>query len=312
MEDPAHREPLATALRARMVDGPDHLAERVETVEQWVKPLAEQERRIEKLKKIGKAVASVPRDKFPEKARPWLDRLFSDESLKPITLDNLPPALKASFTEVNGRTDRVLLLFPSLKINYNDSRNVLTFVDELQKVDRPNDAVIGGGFLFMAEIIRLVHHEGPQIILVVALLVALVLSPLLVRRPLRIPLVVGTVGVVALLAQANLLAVGVQLNMLDFAALPITIGIGSDYVVNLLGAMDAFKTDARRACAQMGGAIFLCSLTTTIGYASLLMAQSGALRSFGWAAICGEVMAVAAVLLVLPVLMARRIEPTPS
>ena len=41
-----------------------------------------------------------------------------------------------------------------------------------------------------------------------------------------------------------------------------------------------------------------------IGYASLLVAQSGALRTFGWAAVLGEVMAVAAVLLVLPVLLA--------
>ena len=42
-----------------------------------------------------------------------------------------------------------------------------------------------------------------------------------------------------------MLALGVQLNMLNFAAVPITIGIGADYVVNLLGAMDAFK----RQCA---------------------------------------------------------------
>ncbi|MBS1153349.1 MAG: superfamily protein [Myxococcaceae bacterium] len=310
VEDPADREPLAEGLRKQMVEGPaGRLAERVETVDQWVKPLAEQQRRIEKLKKLAKVVQAVPREQIPEKARPWLDRLFAPESLVPVTVADLPGALKANFTEVDGRTDRVVLLFPSLKINYNDSRNVLTFVDELQKVKRPDDAVIGGGFLFMAEIIRLVHEEGPRIIFVVALLVALVLSPLLIRKPLRILLVVGTVGVVALLAQANLLAVGVQLNMLDFAALPITIGIGSDYVVNLLGAMDAYQTDARRACARMGGAIFLCSLTTTIGYASLLMAQSGALRSFGWAAICGEVMAAAAVLLVLPVLLGRRLDP---
>lgn len=307
VDEPSQREPLAADLRRRFVDTPEKLAERVETIEQWVKPKAEQERRIAKLEKISRLVSSVPRNKIPEKVRPWLDRLFSEASLTPMTPDQLPGVLKASLSEVDGRTDRVVLVYPSLKIDYNDSRNVLHFVDELAKVERPPGAVIGGGFLFMAEIIRLVHDEGPRIIFTVALLVALVLAPLLITKPLRILLVVGTVGIVAVLAQANLLAVGVQLNMLDFAALPITIGIGSDYVVNLLGAMDALKTDARRACAKMGGAIFLCSLTTTIGYASLLMAQSGALRSFGWAAICGEVMAVAAVLLVLPVLMAPRI-----
>lgn len=307
VDDPAHRQPLAEQLGKRLVETPDRLAERVETIDQWIRPVEEQERRLAKARKLKKVIDAIAPEKIPEKARPWLQRAFKESSLRVITEADLPAALKMNFTEKNGRTDRVVLLFPSLKIDYNDSRNVLKFVDALATVERPGDAVIGGGFLFMAEIIRLVADEGPKIILVVSLLVALILSPMLIRRPARIVLVVGTVGAVAFLAQANLLAVGVQLNMLDFAALPITIGVGSDYVVNLLGAMDALKTDARRACAQMGGAIFLCSLTTAIGYGSLLFAQSGALRSFGWAAICGEIMAVAAVLLVLPVLMAPRV-----
>ena len=149
-----------------------------------------------------------------------------------------------------------------------------------------------------------VPHDG-------GLLVALVLVPIFWRRPLRIVLVVGTVAVVAVLAQAVMFAAGVRLNMLNFAAVPITIGVGADYVVNLLGAMEAYGTNARRACARMGGAILLCSLTTIVGYLSLLLAHSGALRSFGWAAVLGEVMAVTTVLVVLPVLMPKR-EPAPG
>jgi predicted RND superfamily exporter protein len=105
---------------------------------------------------------------------------------------------------------------------------------------------------------------------------------------------------VAVLAQTIMLALGVKINMLNFAAVPLTIGVGADYVLNLFGAMDSLKVDARRACARMGGAILLCSLTTIVGYASLLVAQSGALRTFGWAAVLGELMAVVTVLLVLP------------
>jgi predicted RND superfamily exporter protein len=141
----------------------------------------------------------------------------------------------------------------------------------------------------------------------VCLLVALVLLPFFRRRPLRIVLVVATVTAVGVAAQAMMFAVGVQLNMINFAAVPITIGVGADYALNLLGAMDAFSVDARRACARMGGAILLCSLTTVVGYASLLLAQSGALRTFGWAAVLGEVMAVTTVLFALPVLLARRL-----
>src|SRR5205807_847357 len=119
--------------------------------------------------------------------------------------------------------------------------------------------------------------------------------PVFYRKPLRILIAVSTVAMVAIVAQANMLAGGVRINMLSFAAMPITIGVGADYVVNLIGAMDALKVDARRACARMGGAIFLCSATTIIGYASLLVAESGALRTFGWAAVLGEIMAVTTV-----------------
>jgi hypothetical protein len=62
----------------------------------------------------------------------------------------------------------------------------------------------------------------------------------------------------------------------------------------------------------MGGAILLCSLTTIVGYASLLVAQSGALRTFGWAAVLGEVMAVVTVLLVLPAVLPAHDPPEAS
>jgi predicted RND superfamily exporter protein len=229
-----------------------------------------------------------------------------------LTAADVPASLKQNFGEVSGRNDRVILIYPSLKINYNDGRNIIRFADQLATTPKPSGEVVGGSFLFMAEIIRLVRDEAPHVVLVVCLLVALVLVPIFRARPLRIPLVVLTVAAVAVSAQSVMLALGVQLNMLNFAAVPITIGVGADYVVNLLGAMDAFQVDARRACARMGGAIFLCSLTTVVGYVSLLIAQSGALRTFGWAAVLGEVMAVTVVLIVLPTLWARRLrEPAP-
>jgi predicted RND superfamily exporter protein len=104
-----------------------------------------------------------------------------------------------------------------------------------------------------------------------------------------------------------MIGLGVRLNILNFAALPITVGVGADYAVNLLGAMDAYDTDAKGACIRMGGAILLCSLTTVVGYFSLVIAQSGALRTFGWAAVLGEIMASATVLLILPSLFSNQV-----
>jgi predicted exporter len=309
VDDPANREATATALRSVLLKGSPSVAQRVDTIDMYVPVLAKQEERLARSRKIAASIAKIPREEIPEKARPFVDSWFANNNLKPITVADVPQPLKQNFIEKEaGRTDRVVLVFPNLAINYNDGRNIIHFADVLHSAPMPADATVGGSFLFMAEIIKLVTSEAPHVVLVVCLLVAAVLIPFFLKRPLRIFLVVGTVAIVAVTAQAVMLALGVKLNMLNFAAVPITIGIGADYVVNLIGVMDAFAVDARRACVKMGGAIFLCSLTTIVGYLSLVMAQSGALRTFGWAAVLGEVMAVAVVLLVLPVLMPSRPE----
>ena len=302
---PESREVAATELRRVLTQGTPQVAERVETMAAYLPTAAEQQQRLDRLRHIAQSLKKVPREQIPPRARPYLDAWLTPENMRVLTAADVPTSFKDGYSEVDGHSDRVILVYPSLKVNYNDGHNIIKFADQLNTAKLPQGTVVGGAFLFMAEIIRLVRDEAPRVVLVVCLLVALVLVPIFRRQPLRIPLVVVSVGAVAVSAQAVMLALGVQLNMLNFAAVPITIGVGADYAVNLLGAMDAFGANARQACARMGGAIFLCSLTTVVGYASLLVAQSGALRTFGWAAVLGEVMAVMVVLLVLPTLMAR-------
>ncbi len=304
--------PVASALTRALVDGPDAVAERVQTIADFVPPKADQLERLarlqglaEKLPKLKK-LAEKKGAQVPEAAWRFIDLWLAPAQLAPIALDEVPASLRQSLTESSGAVDHVVLLYPSLKIDFDDGRNIIRFADRLNAAKLPQGTVAGGAFLFMAEVTRVVRDEVPKVVVTVSALVALVLLPIFARRTRRIPVTVATVASVALLAQALMLALGVRLNMLNFAAIPITIGVGADYVVNLFGAMDAYRSDARRACARMGGAILMCSLTTVIGYLSLVVAQSGALRSFGWAAVAGELMAVATVLLVLPVALPRK------
>jgi predicted RND superfamily exporter protein len=65
-----------------------------------------------------------------------------------------------------------------------------------------------------------------------------------------------------------------------------------------------YRADGRgsivHAVATTGSAVALCSLTTIIGYGSLLAADTQALRSFGIAAVLGELACLATALLLLP------------
>ena len=58
--------------------------------------------------------------------------------------------------------------------------------------------------------------------------------------------------------------------------------------------------DVTLAVRRSGGAVALCSFTTTVGYGSLLFADNQALQSFGRLAMSGELLAILAAMLVLP------------
>ncbi len=94
-----------------------------------------------------------------------------------------------------------------------------------------------------------------------------------------------------------------RLNFLSAVAVPITIGIGVDYPLNVIARVRqelAAGGDVRSALRQTGAAVALCSATTVIGYLVLLGSDTGAIRSFGLAAVLGEVACLLAALLIGP------------
>ena len=63
---------------------------------------------------------------------------------------------------------------------------------------------------------------------------------------------------------------------------------------------------APAALAGSGGAVALCSLTTILGYAALLMADNRAIFSFGLTAVLGEITCLSAALVALPAVLIAR------
>jgi uncharacterized protein len=306
-DDATEREAAAASLRRVFAERDPGGIQSVDTIERFVPVLAEQRARLQDLARLASTVRRIPEADIPERLRPHVRDWFAPASLEPITLKEVPEGLVSAFREVSGRVDRVALVYPSIHVNYNDGRNLARFADVVRAAELPPSVIVGGGFLFMADILRLVRDQALHVVLVVAALVCLLLLIIFAKQPTRALVSLVTMLVAAFCSQAVVLALGIKINLLNFAALPITIGVGADYVVNLLGAMSSLRVDARTACVRMGGAILLCSLTTAIGYLSLVLAKSGALRSFGWAAVVGEVVASLAVLLVLPVALGTRL-----
>ena len=117
------------------------------------------------------------------------------------------------------------------------------------------------------------------------------------------PLCLGVLWMFGALGLFNL-----QFNFVNFSVLPITFGIGVDYAVNLYERARHIGPDEtiENALASSGGAIALCSATTVIGYATLLVADNQAIQSFGLTAAIGEVTCLSAALFALPAILALR------
>jgi predicted RND superfamily exporter protein len=109
----------------------------------------------------------------------------------------------------------------------------------------------------------------------------------------------------SLLMVAVCAILGVKVNFLDFVALPITLGLGIDYAINIAHRHDSGEvSDPIETLRTSGSAVFVCSLTTIIGYGSLLISDNLAIRGFGVASLIGEVACVLSALVAVPAILA--------
>jgi predicted RND superfamily exporter protein len=99
-----------------------------------------------------------------------------------------------------------------------------------------------------------------------------------------------------------------KVNFLDFVALPITLGIGVDYAINIAHRHEE-EPDPIVTLRTSGSAVFVCSLTTMIGYGSLLISENLAIRGFGQASLIGEIACVTTALVLVPAMLALRSKP---
>jgi uncharacterized protein len=214
---------------------------------------------------------------------------------------------------VDGTLGRVALIYPVRVWANWDGHALIRMSDTFQDVQLPNGELVSaaGNSSMFAAMLRSITQDGPLATEVAFAGVALLVAILF--RKLRSTLLVLTSLLTGMLWMGGAGgALGLRLNFLNFVALPITLGIGVDYAVNIFARLMAEPEGGRaRALAETGSAVALCSTTTIIGYSSLFMASNGALRSFGKLADLGEVGCLLAALLFIPSITIRtRTMPT--
>jgi len=223
--------------------------------------------------------------------------------LRPIGDADLPEQMAWPFTEKDGMRGRLILADAAERYDTWLGHNLLEFTARVEALDLGPGVILGGANFVFADVIRSMEGDGPKST-IIALVGALLVIVMLVGfgRHALITMVCMTSGALLMLAGAWL--IGLRVNFLDFVALPITIGIGIDYAVNIVArARRDGPGSARHALATTGGAVALCSFTTMVGYGSLILSANQGIRSFGTAAILGELTCISAALVLAPTLL---------
>ena len=226
-------------------------------------------------------------------------------AIAPIAMADLPEGIARPFIDHEGQRGRIVYIVPTAGESVYNARYLERWADAFRETHLPNgDVFYGSGDpVIFADVLQSIRADAPKAILlsVVGTLAVIFFA----FRGSRSGLLTLSVLIVGLSWLVTFLSVqGIKLNFLNFVALPISVGVGADYALNIMKRRE-LTDDASlsKALVETGGAVVLCSLTTTLGYVALMFSMNGATQSFGLAAAAGEVATVLAAVLFLPAIL---------
>jgi uncharacterized membrane protein YdfJ with MMPL/SSD domain len=235
--------------------------------------------------------------------RDWkhIREVLPPADLVPYGAGDVPASVADRFTDANG-VRGALVYIESDPGAADDLRSLVRYADAFRETRLPTGKVVrgSGNAVILADMLRAVVRDVPRAIsLSLALTLVMVLAAFR-RGPylaaVLFALAVGCGGVASFLYFAD-----IKLNFLNFAALPITFGIGVDYAVNVAQRYEADRGKSILGVLRTsGGAVVLCSLTTMLGYLALVGSHNAAIRGLGAIAAVGELSCLLAAVLVMP------------
>jgi predicted RND superfamily exporter protein len=269
----------------------------------------DQPAKVAEVELIRKKLTPNVRRHLSDADRERLDTMLGTGPPPAIVEREIPDVLAAGLRERDLSAGKAVLVYPNPAGSWWRGETIHAFVAGLRDVAEAPVAMggraarVAGGPALSADIITSMERDGPlSSLLAFVGVVATVL--LLFRWGLATPFVLGSlvVGVLWLLASTMLL--GIKINFINFIAFPITFGIGVDYAVNVMARyLRDGGRDVGAAVRGTGGAVGLCSLTTIVGYSSLLVAQNVGLFLFGLLAVLGEIACLTTAVVVLPAVL---------
>jgi len=294
-----------TQLRDR--GGAGALLARVTTARDLVRP--DQAESLAEARRLREVLTPRLLAQLPPEARARVERATSEEGLSAFGFEEIPSLFTLGMKETSGQVDRTVLVYPRLTTATWDASRITRYTEDIRRVvaeEAGPDGVFVSPLALSSDIASVMRRDGPRAT-ALSLFTVLVIT-LFSFRSLRLSLWAIASLLAGVLLMAGLAAaLRMKLNFSNFVALPITFGIAAEYSINVLRRLlEDGGADPTSALRATGGAVALCSITTIIGFGSLLVAEQQALFSFGVLAVSGEVTCLLTALVLLPALVLRR------
>ncbi|MCB0308290.1 MAG: MMPL family transporter [Bdellovibrionales bacterium] len=218
-----------------------------------------------------------------------------------LILQDLPSRLLEPFTEKSGEIGKLVFVSPKKGNILSNKESLEQFSNEVGTIELSSGKkfMAAGEALILADLLRFLDEEGPGIIVFAFLIVVAIIAISLRRWSASWPVITGLfAGFVLLMGILSIFSV--KINFFNFVALPLALGISIDYATNMSEHLRKFGF---AEFCQGAESAWACSMTTMIGYGSLLFAHNLAVQSFGQVALSAEVSALFVSILLIPALI---------
>lgn len=295
-------KPLVAELERRRESAPENLKPFAQIVSVYSILPQDQDEKIALLTEIRDRVDRAhKRDLIPAKDYAEIERNLPAQ-LKKVEIADLPDLVAAPFREKSGTVGTILYVGPTKGRSVNDLHYLKLWADSMREIKLPNGDIIRGTGdpVIFSDMLDTIARDAPRVAFLSVLGTALVVL-FAFRGKSGGWIALGTLFLGLTWLIGGLYLMDLKLNFLNFVALPIAIGVGSDYAINVMKRRELEGNEGiERAFTETGGAVVACSMTTLSGYAALMFSVNGAVHSMGITAALGELATQFSAMLVLP------------
>lgn len=231
-----------------------------------------------------------------EKLKSWERYLQVDA---PIGPEDLPQWVKVQFTDMHGELGRFVACWQrGPKSEYSHAKRIHDAFDTIETPLGPAPAV--GSHFVVPEVVDAIRGDGP-LVMTAVFGVLTVTALVMFRSVAHAAIVLATVGSALGWLAGVFVAMGWTLNLFNLVALPLLVGMGQDDSLHII---HRFREEGPGRLAhtmrEAGAAVVLTTVTTVIGFSSMLFVDHVGVRSLGWTAVVGMTFCLLASLTLVP------------